>query len=235
MIPLTLKLFFIFLIIGSSVNAYNQQCSVETKNLIGTYTGECKKGKANGNGIAIGIDTYEGEFKSGLPDGKGKYTWNNKDVFIGKYTKGLREGKGTMIFKKENAQDSVVEGFWKKDVYFGKYEKPWEIFTRTGSVKEINTEYIRDNTNLIKLVAANTTGGSTNIGGIFPKAAISNIIILKGSYDQKTTLDLNNRSTETKLINVSFPFRARFQMDREEIEMEFFEPGRYEVSISVNK
>lgn len=176
--PLTLKLFLTFLISASSIKAYNQQCEVETKNLMGTYTGECKKGKANGNGIAKGIDTYEGDFKSGLPDGKRTYTWNNKNVFTGKYVKGLREGKGIMIFKKENGQDSVVEGFWKKDIFYGKYEQPWEVFTRTGSVKEINTEYIKDNTNLIKIVAANTTGGSTNIGGVFPRAAISNIIIL---------------------------------------------------------
>ena len=34
--------------------------------LKGTYTGECKKGKANGRGKAVGTDTYEGFFKTGL-------------------------------------------------------------------------------------------------------------------------------------------------------------------------
>jgi hypothetical protein len=233
--PLTINIFLACFIAIPVSKTFSQQCEVETKNLIGTYSGECKKGKAHGKGIAKGTDMYDGEFKSGLPDGPGTYTWNNKNFFAGKYVKGLREGKGVMTYKKEKGQDSVVEGFWKKDIYYGKYEKPWEVFTRTGSVKEVNTEYFTDDNHLIKIVAANTTGGSTNIGGVFPRATISNIIILKGSYDHMTTLDLNSRSTETKLVNVSFPFRAKIQMEREEIEMEFFEPGRYHVTISVNK
>jgi len=31
----------------------------------GTYTGDCKKGKASGKGKAIGTDTYKGDFKTG--------------------------------------------------------------------------------------------------------------------------------------------------------------------------
>src|SRR5215203_389222 len=112
----TYGIIFLFL----SFTAYSQTCEVDKESLKGTYMGDCKKNKAHGKGKAIGTDTYEGEFKNGIPDGYGTYTWNNKNIFEGKYIKGLREGKGTMTIKREGAQASVIDGFWKKDVYIGK-------------------------------------------------------------------------------------------------------------------
>ena len=79
-----------------SLTAYSQNCEVDIESLKGTYAGDCKKNKAHGKGKAVGIDTYEGDFKNGVPDGNGIYTWNNKNVFEGKYLKGPREGKGKM-------------------------------------------------------------------------------------------------------------------------------------------
>src|SRR5678809_868245 len=91
-----------------SFTAYSQTCEVDKESLKGTYVGDGKKNKAHGKGKAVGIDTYEGEFKNGIPDGQGTYTWNNKNVFEGKYLKGLREGRGKMIMKRDGAQDSVI-------------------------------------------------------------------------------------------------------------------------------
>ena len=59
------------------------QCEVIPDDIKGTYDGECKKGKANGFGKAVGTDTYEGEFKKGFPHGKGTYTWGNGNIFTG--------------------------------------------------------------------------------------------------------------------------------------------------------
>jgi len=67
---------------------FSQDCSVEKESLKGTYTGDCKNGKANGKGKAVGADTYEGDFKSGLPDGQGTYMWNNVIVLPGNSQKG---------------------------------------------------------------------------------------------------------------------------------------------------
>ena len=39
------------------------QCEVLLNDIKGTYDGNCKKGKADGFGKAVGTDTYEGEFK----------------------------------------------------------------------------------------------------------------------------------------------------------------------------
>jgi len=223
---------FLFL----SFAAYSQTCEVDKESLKGTYTGDCKKNKAHGKGKAIGVDTYEGEFKNGIPDGNGTYTWSNKNVFEGKYVKGLREGKGTMTIKREGAQDSVIEGFWKKDAYIGKNENPWIVHSKTGSVREVQVEYNSDPLNRIKIVVTNTTGGAqTSSGATMPRYTVDNVQVLKGHYERLTSLESHLKSTETTLIEVIFPMRVKLNIASEEVELEFFESGSYIVNISINK
>jgi hypothetical protein len=214
--------------------AYSQTCEVDRESLKGSYTGDCKKNKAHGKGKAVGIDTYEGEFKNGIPDGQGTYTWSNKNVFEGKYVKGLREGKGVMTFKRAGAQDSVVEGFWKKDVYIGRHEKPYEIISKTGSVTKVEVEYSPDAVRRIKVIVTNTTGGVTTPAGQLPTLKVDNIFVAKGSFERITSLETHFKSSETTLIEVNFPFKGKFQIGREEVEIEFFEVGSYIVDISIN-
>ena len=215
--------------------AYTQNCEVDKESLKGSYTGDCKKNKAHGKGKAIGADTYEGEFKNGIPDGQGTYTWSNKNIFVGKYIKGLREGKGIMTIKREGAQDSVIEGFWKKDAYIGKYEKPWIVHSKTGSVREVQVEYNSDPLQRIKIVITNTTGGAqTSSGFSMPRYTVDNVQVLKGHFERQTSLESHLKSTETTLMEVTFPFRVKLNIAREEVEIEFLEPGSYIVNISIN-
>jgi len=215
--------------------AYTQNCEVDKESLKGSYTGDCKKNKAHGKGKAIGADTYEGEFKNGIPDGQGTYTWSNKNVFVGKYIKGLREGKGIMTIKREGGQDSVIEGFWKKDAYIGKYEKPWIVHSKTGSVREVQVEYNSDPVQRIKIVITNTTGGAqTSSGFSMPRYTVDNVQVLKGHFERQTSLESHLKSTETTLMEVTFPIRLKLNIAREEVEIEFLEPGSYIVNISIN-
>ena len=234
-IILKIKAFAIaFLLV--SLSAYSQTCEVDKEPLKGTYTGDCKKNKAHGKGKAVGTDTYEGEFKNGIPDGNGIYTWSNKNVFEGKYLKGLREGKGKMTIKRDGAQDSVIDGFWKKDVYIGKNEKPWIVHSKTGSVREVKVEYTSDPLARIKIVVTNTTGGAqTSSGATMPRYTVDNVQVLKGHYERLTSLESHLKSTETTLIEVIFPFRVKLNIGTEEIELEFFESGSYIVTVSINK
>jgi len=219
-----------------SFTAYSQTCEVDKASLKGTYVGDCKKNKAHGKGKAVGIDTYEGEFKNGIPDGQGTYTWNNKNVFEGKYLKGLREGRGKMIMKRDGAQDSVIEGFWKKDAYIGKNEKPWIVHNKTGSVRDVEVEYTPDPLARIKIVVSNTTGGAqTSSGATMPRYTVDYVQVLKGHYERLTSLESHLKSTETTIIEVIFPFRIKLTIGTEEVELEFFESGSYTVSISINK
>ena len=224
-----------FVLLLLSFGAYTQTCEVDKESLKGTYTGDCKKNKAHGKGKAVGADTYEGEFKNGVPDGQGTYTWSNKNVFAGKYIKGLREGKGIMTIKFEGRQDSVIEGFWKKDAYIGKYEKPWIVHSKTGSVREVEVEFIADPIRKIKIVVTNTTGGAqTSSGATMPRYTVDNVQVLKGHYDRMTSQESHLKSSETTLMEVTFPIRLKLNIAREEVEIEFLEAGSYIVNISIN-
>ena len=63
--------------------AQQNNCVVNVIELQGTYTGDCKNGKAHGKGKSIGEDIYEGEFKNGYPEGTGKYIWKSGTWFEG--------------------------------------------------------------------------------------------------------------------------------------------------------
>lgn len=112
-----IKTLFLFVVLVFCNNAYTQQveCKVIPANISGSYKGGCKKGLANGEGIAQGIDRYEGKFKNGMPDGNGTYKWVNGTYYEGQWKNGKREGMGKMVYA-----DSIITGFWKDDKYKGK-------------------------------------------------------------------------------------------------------------------
>lgn len=93
-------------------------CKVLDKNIAESYAGKCKKGLANGKGIARGVDSYMGVFKSGLPDGKGTYTWANGDYYEGSWKAGERHGEGIYVFLEEG-EKKIQDGIWENDVYKG--------------------------------------------------------------------------------------------------------------------
>lgn len=224
-------LFFISLSFFKQTNAQN--CKVDLESINGTYTGNCKKGKANGLGKAVGTDTYSGEFKNGLPDGEGIYTWSNGNTFAGNFSKGLKEGSGKMIFKLEEGKDSLVEGFWKKDEYIGKYEKPYQVFSKTGSIRTVDVEFKSDNTNRVKVIITNVTGGMSSTRGSLPQARVDNTVILKGNYERVTSLETHLKSTESTFFGVLYPFRVKLMIGREEVDVELREEGSYVISIQV--
>lgn len=73
-------------------------CDVVDMRLRGNYKGECSNGKANGKGKAVGIDTFQGGFANGMPNGQGTYIWHNKDRYIGKFQEGKPIGRGVMKY-----------------------------------------------------------------------------------------------------------------------------------------
>lgn len=218
-----------------SIPIMAQECSVELATIKGTYTGDCKKGKASGKGKSVGFDTYEGEFKSGLPDGKGTYSWQNGNVYTGKFSKGLRDGQGTMTIKRTGTEDSIVQGFWKKDVYIGKYEKPYVVHGKTGSVRDVEIEYNKDDHRRVRIIVVNTTGGVQKMGGVMPKFQVDNVQVLVGNYERLTTLETHLKATESSLMEVNFPFRAKIKIGTEEIEIELLETGSYTINVSINQ
>lgn len=245
-----------------SINA--QTCEVLLKSIAGTYTGDCSKGKANGTGTSIGEDKYSGEFKAGLPDGKGTYEWKNGDTFEGIWVKGMKEGKGTMVYKKPGDADSTVSGIWKKNVYAGNYETPYSVLTKGMYVSRIDVKKNRnsvDNTITITMVTATAGVGTVSGRGVVPAGVatagrvvtvpagtgppissstvvmapvLTDIIVTKGNYAQVVDGAPGSRSSSKKLLQVSYPFRAIYRVNGESTEIEISEPGEWTIGIYFN-
>src|SRR4051812_46347178 len=73
-------------------------CKVLMETISSQYKGNCKKGLADGEGEASGIDKYIGTFKMGFPNGKGTYYFKNHNFFVGNFQEGVKEGKGEMHY-----------------------------------------------------------------------------------------------------------------------------------------
>jgi hypothetical protein len=229
------SLFLSAFILFSAIYSTAQECVVDKEELKGTYAGDCKKGKANGKGKASGADSYEGDFKSGLPEGKGTYRWKNGNEFIGEFAKGLKEGKGKLIYKRTAAADSTVEGFWKKDVYVGKYEHPYRIISKSKSVNDVEVEYKRDQGNRITFFITNTSGGAQLVDGSeLPKMKVDEVQAVTGAYGRLFVNDTHAKKTESVLEDVRFPIRMKATISTEEIEIEFREAGTYIINIRIN-
>jgi hypothetical protein len=229
----TIGVFFLFFLV--SLFCYSQECKVEKESIAFEYSGQCKKGKAHGKGKASGIDSYEGEFKNGLPDGEGTYKWSNGDRYAGNFVKGFREGKGEMRYKRSNAPDSVVNGYWKKDKYVGKNEHPYIVHFKSKLIIELEVDYSKEFYNEITFFVVNTSSGATSTQGVMPRLKVDEIQMEKGSYGKMIQNFNYLKKTETILTQVILPTRMKVLMDSEELEIEFVEPGRYIISIRINK
>lgn len=106
-------------------------CKVLVPQLSGEYSGKCKKGFANGKGLAKGVDTYEGSFKNGYPDGKGEYIWSTGERYYGEWNKGKRDGVGTFYFIQDN-ELMEQEGMWIDDKYAGPVPQKPKVMVSTG-------------------------------------------------------------------------------------------------------
>ncbi|NOQ27177.1 MAG: hypothetical protein GQ564_17590 [Bacteroidales bacterium] len=130
---LLLKTFFISLVViicqDISIAQENPgSCKVLLESISGEYTGECKDGLANGEGIASGIDVYEGKFKKGLPHGIGKYTWEDNCYYYGNWKGGKKSGIGSLY---EDHTQKITKGLWKNDVFFNEIvEPPYELILK---------------------------------------------------------------------------------------------------------
>ncbi|HYK76418.1 MAG TPA: hypothetical protein VEV16_05540 [Daejeonella sp.] len=235
------KIKIIVALVGISSTAMTnaqESCKVLLPAIAEKYDGGCNNGKAQGNGKAEGVDTYEGEFKGGLPDGRGSYIWKNGDVYEGQWIKGKREGEGQMNIKRNGKADSVLTGFWKNNSYVGKYEKPFKVHFRSSQFASIviskNTRG-NNNNNSILFTVQSTSGGSQGLNtGPVPRPEISDILVQQGDFLNSTTEPSGPKATAKKLNEVRYPFRAIVKIGSQEADIEIFEPGEWNIQINLN-
>ena len=220
------------LIITSSSELIAQDCKVLDPNLEGVYTGECKNGKAAGLGKAVGKYTYEGEFKAGLPDGKGEMTDDRGILFKGNFKKGKRDGEGILYLK-----DSIQNGFWKNDKYIGLFEAPYKVVNKTFMVSSLSVTYDNPNTsnnNTIELNIESVSGGTYSVlQGEIPKPVLKESIFNKGSYLQMISVTNEQKRNTYIFQNTSYPADVIFKINNEEVEIVFNEAKNYKVNLKL--
>lgn len=218
----------IFVITLSSQQLSGQDCEVKITSLKGSYEGECKNGKAEGNGKATGLDQYDGEFKSGMPHGLGKYTWQNGEAYTGKWVKGYREGPGKLLMKTNGGADSLQEGFWKKDLYIGKYEFPFKLIRNTVHITSTSIRKLNTSLNQVDIFLDSETGKQlVGFSGATPAPVITDITIIEGSYQKLVQNPNLGKKVSYSLEDVVFPLRAVFTIDTDLIEIVINEPGKW--------
>ncbi len=142
--------------------------------------------------------------------------------------------------KRACAKDSLLTGFWKKDVYQGRFEKPYKVLAQSSKVSTVSVTKNPGSKNPeITIVISNTSGNTTKTdisataaSGV-PKMKLTDIDIQKGNYMSKLDLDNAERSTKSIIRGVEFPFKATFRIEGEMVQIEFFEEGNYTVEINI--
>ena len=95
-----------------SLPAAAQDCGVLDPELKGSYSGTCKNGLAEGEGVARGTAEYRGGFRAGKKHGQGVKAWPNGDRYEGGFADDRREGRGSY---------SWGRGPWAGESYAGGY------------------------------------------------------------------------------------------------------------------
>ena len=200
--------------------AFAQDCKVLLKTINTEYTGDCKRGKADGYGTAKGIDTYEGQFKKGLPHGEGTYTWQNGNVYKGTFKKGVKEGKGELAIRTENVKDSIIIGFWKKDTYAGIYEKPFRKIEKSQNVSSIGFRKIENDINALRFYVRTDQK--------YVRSPEISVVVHSGRFQTQ----INNRDF-VELTEVTYPIKLRVYYRRDFFEAEIYESGLWNVKLDI--
>ncbi len=219
-------LLFLYALFSVAGNLIAQdECKVLKPEISGTYTGKCKKGLANGKGKAVGADIYEGQFRDGLPSGKGTYTWANGDIYNGEWKEGYRDGKGSYKFKVGD-KDSTLTGLWIQDQYYGPMPIAPRVISKTSidrytiyKQSDIKYRVLIDfmqngmrNTGITNLLMSTSNGTETTLGNLIGYDYITFPVRIKVSY-----------ITPNKLHTTTF---------HADFEFEISEPGDWRVEIT---
>jgi hypothetical protein len=114
------KILFSCLLMVSVEIAFGQECKVLVAAISGNYTGECKKGLANGSGKAEGESaTYNGEFRKGLPNGEGTITFSDGRKFKGEWKNGEVYGFGELTDLDGKMKSGYFKGTIENFRYMG--------------------------------------------------------------------------------------------------------------------
>lgn len=177
-----------------------QECKVLMPEISDSYRGECKAGLAHGDGIASGVDVYQGKFKKGYPWGSGKYIWANGDYYEGRWKEGKKHGKGILYTQ---ATDKELQGIWKNDEFVKEVkDPPYEVTLKYGVTGLNFYKYDENEPHDIEFQFQRDGSQSSIVGQLV-------LVSTSGSIKKSNTF--------SGFENVQFPFEG---------SVEFVEPSR---------
>ena len=196
-------------IVTNSTPLLAQDCKVVDPNFVGTYSGNCKNGKADGKGRSVGRFTYEGEFKAGLPNGLGK----------------MYDSTGSII---------IHSGYWKNGVFIGEFEHPYILVNKTFMVSgvTITADAATPPHSTIELSMESVSGGAFNVHGEIPKPTLTNANFQLGSYQNMSPITSQQKRNIYVFQNVIFPAHVIFKIGNEEVQIDFNEAKNYKIFVT---
>jgi hypothetical protein len=242
-----MKLLILTFLISFTNITKAQNCKVLADSLKGDYAGECKKGLANGQGTAIGADSYSGSWKNGYPDGKGKYIWRNGNWFDGFFKKGACNGEGTLYVAKTDSSDGKeVKGLWENGEYKKTYKESYTVKEMSNNIGAVNIRKIgKIGEQIIISVKSITGGGLSLIGGEvtngkdngngIAKPKLTNIETESGSYSTKIVDESSPVYNKYTLQNIVFPITLWLYFDSERVKIEISEKATWNIEIHLDK
>lgn len=216
--------FVVSIVLGTSVIT----AQVKNDRLSGNYDGSKKKELAEGKGKAVGKDTYEGQFKKGLPDGIGIYTFGEKvtlggfvfavgDKYEGAFKKGKFEGKGKITFV--DKEKGVLEGYFEDGKYVGK--------TKDGYI------WMKEESSGINRVIVQKRNSSKNDISLTGIGDLIEIGAVHGSFN-------STEQTWTDIRSEDFPFTIHLKgvneanYNRCVVKVVIESPGTWEIRVVPN-
>lgn len=203
----------------------SENCKVLKPEIATSYSGDCKKGLANGNGIAIGTDKYLGNFKNGLPNGNGSYQFANGDIYEGDFKNGLKDGNGKFTFK-YLGKDSTYMGIWKDDKLIKKIVPPAYIVNQKNNIQRYTFQKIGSGN---RVMFAFMQNGWYN-------SSVTNLSFAEGGGTAITI------GQEQGFDNVRFPFNCRVTYTTQNslrtasfdvvFDIQINEPGMWKITLN---
>lgn len=213
----------LMLVFSNSFAQEGVPVKVLMKEISGSYKGDLKDGLAHGKGTAKGEDTYSGEFKNGLPDGKGKYTYSNGNNFTGYFSKGLKNGKGVFNFNL-GGNAMTQKGYWVNDDYVGT-TNPEEIYIVSNQVGIDSYSIKKIDDNEEEIIFSISRNGMKYVPSNFNIQSTSGQLLTQGK-----SLSITNYNLPVN-CEISFTVNKSGNIMQCYFTFEILKPGKFNVEI----
>lgn len=230
------SLSFVFVLCMSLASLGQYDCKVLVENLQGQYNGECRKGLANGEGSAKGVDSYVGKFKKGYPHGFGVYTFANGSNYIGNFNKGKKDGYGLLNTLKEDGSVIQDYGLWMAGSLIGPNDAKalFRVKSRKG-IRVVNPKLTRDEATKSQVWINFQVNGVPDKSVVIRSAEISS-----GKFIDTEDRTLNTQVYFDDVTEFPVTFKIKYQISKSDhfdkqdcfAEVTLFTAGLWEIYLN---